>query len=779
MKKAQLLVIAVGILFVFSALSWSGAVTPIEYPSHHGDTGMSLVRVSAALVDSPLLYGLEVVGSNPGAGVDLLVPQKRLPAILDNLPGATVVLEDVAAHNRAVAGEYHSLAEMEQVLQDIADNHPDITRLYSIGTSYQDRPIWCLEISDNPGVDEGEPGVFFMGLHHAREWPSLEVCLHLAQTLTDSSLTNATIGDLVDGRRIWLVPCVNPDGYYYSHDQGNDWRKNRHYFPDSNTYGVDLNRNYAGSCNGDARGAWGSLGGASLTHYPSYSTYCGPGPFSERETQAVREVFLNNDISAAISWHTYGELVLWPWGYSGEVQTPDSAYLSQVGKDMAGLIASQDGSGTYTPTQAAGLYPTTGDTTGWAYGNGHYVQGTTTFPYTIEACQEFHPPASMLDQVVAENAEGAMLLLKEAANISEVTPRVLPPSIAHMSSDPDGTYTVFWEEQNPAAGPTRFQLDEFSGLSYDIDHAEDDGDDWQYDGLAPTTAVRHSGERSYGPRNENNDVSSMTTAKAVPITEEQQLSFWCSYDIEENWDYAFVEVSRDGRCYDIIDEFTGSSDGWQYREYDLSDYTGQSVFIRFRYTTDGRTLGDGFYVDDISPIATFASVTTLASDITKHRYDITGQPEGVYWYRVRGSNDVRGWGDFSTLEQVQVSPANNTPPDAPSIDGPRRGETGKEYTYRFQTTDGEGDDIYYFVDWGDGRDSGWQGPYDSGETCRLSHTWNEDGSFDIKAKAKDAAGVQSPWESLQISMPLEHQRLLTKIIAWVVGLLHSFIPSPV
>lgn len=151
---------------------------------------------------------------------------------------------------------------------------------------------------------------------------------------------------------------------------------------------------------------WGSLGGASVTHNRAYSTYCGPGPFSEREVQAVRDMFLENNVSAAISWHTYGELVLWPWGFSGEVQAPDSEYLSQLGTDMAGLIASQDGSGSYTPTQAAGLYPTTGDTTGWAYGNAHYLQGTTTFPYTIEACQSFHPPAETLDQVVAENLQG-------------------------------------------------------------------------------------------------------------------------------------------------------------------------------------------------------------------------------------------------------------------------------------------------------------------------------------------------------------------------------------
>jgi len=776
MQKSSFFAVAVGMLFVVSALSSGGAVT--SGSGGHvsaGASGPSLVRVPAGLLDTRVLDGLEIVGRSDGS-VDVLVPGEHRRMLLERVPGASVVIDDVAVHNQRVARDYHSLAGMEQVLHDIADSYPDITELSSIGTSYEDRPIWCLEISDNPGVDEGEPGVFFMGLHHAREWPSLEVCLHLAQTLTAGYANNATIGDLVDSRRIWVVPCVNPDGYYYSHDQGNDWRKNRHYFPDSNTYGVDLNRNYAGSCNGNAAGAWGSLGGASVTHNPSYSTYCGPGPFSEREIQAVRDVFLQNDVDAAISWHTYGELVLWPWGYSGDVETPDAAYLSRVGEAMASRIASQDGSGTYTPTQAAGLYPTTGDTCDWAYGSARYIRGTTTFPFTIEACQEFHPAASTLDQVVAENLQGAMLLLREAANISEVAPRVLPPDVADLSSDPDGSYTVFWTERNPEANASRWQLDELSGVSYDIDHAEEESEAWHYDGFAPTDTVQHSGERCYGPRNENSDVSSMTTTMPVPVTGGQQLSFWCSYDIETGWDYAFVEVSTDGRCYDVIDGFTGSSGGWTYREYDLSGYAGESVFIRFRYTTDGRTLGSGFYVDDISPVASFASSTTLADDITNGRYEVTGQPEGVYFYRVRGYDDARGWGDFSTLERIQVSEGNNTPPGAPSIDGPRRGETGEEHTYTFQATDAEGDEVFYFVDWGDGSDSGWQGPYSSGDTCTLSHTWNREGSYDIKAKARDTGGVQSQWESLQISMPLEHQTLLEKIISWLFDMFHLLVP---
>ena len=80
---------------------------------------------------------------------------------------------------------------------------------------------------------------------------------------------------------------------------------------------------------------------------------------------------MENDISGLISWHTHGELVLWPWGYSRNEVTPDDTYLSNVGVELASRITRQSGSGTYTPEQASDLYPANGDTTDWTYGYNH------------------------------------------------------------------------------------------------------------------------------------------------------------------------------------------------------------------------------------------------------------------------------------------------------------------------------------------------------------------------------------------------------------------------
>ena len=145
----------------------------------------------------------------------------------------------------------------------------------------------------------------------------------------------------------------------------------------------------------------------------------------------------------------------------------------------------------------------------------------------------------------------------------------------------------------------------------------------------------------------------MTSVYPLLVTEGMWLSFWCWYNIEENWDCAFVEVSTNGRTFDVLGKFTGSS-GWALKEYDLSAYAGKSLFIRFRYTTDSGTTGEGFYVDDITPVPHFFTVTTLSSSIPTHYFMMTGKPEGDYYYRVKGHNSARGWGDFSTLGFIHV-----------------------------------------------------------------------------------------------------------------------------
>jgi hypothetical protein len=102
---------------------------------------------------------------------------------------------------------------------------------------------------------------------------------------------------------------------------------------------------------------------------------------------------------------------------------------------------------------------------------------------------------------------------------------------------------------------------------------------------------------------------------------------------------------------------------------------------------------------------------------------------------------------FTTEEE------GNNPPDAPTITGPNNGNAGISYDYSFKAVDPEGDDIYYYIEWGDYTNSGWLGPYSSGETIVKSHTWFTQGTYLISARAKDINDQEGPNGQLVVNMP--------------------------
>jgi hypothetical protein len=610
---------------------------------------------------------LDVAGRKPGAWIDVVADADKLQEIRASGLPSEVILEDVEAHQRTVKGAYHSFPQLVSDLQAMAASYPAIARLDTVGWSYQSRPLLVLKISDNVGTDEDEPEVLFMGLHHAREWPSLEIAYFIADTLTSGYGADAHITDVVDSREIWVMPCVNPDGYVYCHDQGHDWRKNRHYFPGFDTCGVDLNRNYPGSCNGDPQGAWGTTGtGGGTTHHPDYETYCGPAPFSEIEIQAVRDLFLAHEFVINVSYHTYAEMVIWSWGYDGGVVTPDDDIIAGVGTEMASRISTMSGGGTYGAAQSPAIgYVVAGDTEDWAYGYHHYIAGFNSIGYTVEACDAFHPGEIYLDQIVRENFDGAVYLCDVADSVAALmTPRVMPPVIDPMSTVAGDGYTVSWSPQNPEAGADLFRLDELTGRSVVTDDAEGGGGLWDLAGFSVSTSRYHSASHSFRSSSGVNEAyDAMTTVEPHLVVPGDSLTFWCWYNIEENWDMGYVEVSADGRCYQLLETFTGASGGWVRKAYGLEDYVGRSVYFRFRYTTDSYVLEEGLYVDDIHPVNSYATTTTLSSSIADTFYAIAGQTPGDYVYRVKGHNMAHGWGDWSCYEDVTVT-TSPVPPEA-------------------------------------------------------------------------------------------------------------------
>ena len=100
--------------------------------------------------------------------------------------------------------------------------------------------------------------------------------------------------------------------------------------------------------------------------------------------------------------------------------------------------------------------------------------------------------------------------------------------------------------------------------------------------------------------------------------------------------------------------------------------------------------------------------------------------------------------------------SGNNPPETPDIDGPTNGKAGTSYDYDFTATDPDGDDVKYYIDWGDG-DTEWTGFSASGTPVIVSHTWDEEDTYTITAKAQDEHGLESDWATLEVEMPVNQQ----------------------
>ena len=128
---------------------------------------------------------------------------------------------------------------------------------------------------------------------------------------------------------------------------------------------------------------------------------------------------------------------------------------------------------------------------------------------------------------------------------------------------------------------------------------------------------------------------------------------------------------------------------------------------------------------------------------------------GDYNVKVKAKDTNGATSDWS--EPLTITIVLNDAPDTPTITGPATGTPGKAYLFRMQTTDANGDNVYYFVDWGDNTTTEWIGPFNSGVEATTTHTWSEQGTYTVKVKAKDVVGDESDWGTLEIPIPFEYR----------------------
>jgi carboxypeptidase T len=425
-KRRRGLVALACLVLIATAAPGSAETTPV----HRERTVYEVTAVDAVARTKVAQTGVDVLGMD-GDKLTVIAERSQLRAL--RATGLAVKPKGDADEQLAQLGKadigtmdfpsgytgYHNYAETTAELNQTVTDHPNLVRLSTIGNSYQGRALYALKISNNPAVDQAKPEVLFTCNQHAREHLTVEMCLHIIQRLTDGYATNTAIKALVDSREIWVVPSVNPDGAEYDIAAGTlrGWRKNRQ--PNSTSTGTDPNRNWGYQ--------WGCCGGSSGSG--SSETYRGPSAFSAPETQRVRD-FVNSrvvggvqQIKAHIDWHTYSELILWPYGYTYDDTAPGlTADQANAFATLGRQMASRNG---YTPQQSSDLYITDGSVNDWMWAT-HKIWSYTfeMYPKSASGLNGFYPRDTQIATQVTRNDTAVDLFLGYA----DCVPRVIGQS---------------------------------------------------------------------------------------------------------------------------------------------------------------------------------------------------------------------------------------------------------------------------------------------------------------------------------------------------------------
>ncbi|MBA4252142.1 MAG: hypothetical protein C0425_09985 [Chlorobiaceae bacterium] len=315
---------------------------------------------------------------------------------IENFKAANRSMYNVSRFEFGTMAGFYILSEVIRELDSMKILFPNlVTSKISLGNSIQNRPIWMVKISDNPEINENEPAVLYTSLHHAREPQSMMQMIFFMYYLLENYNIDPSVKFLVDNRELYFIPVVNPDGYEHNRttnpNGGGMWRKNRRANGDG-TFGVDLNRNYGPML------YWNHLSGGSSTSTSS-DTYRGTAPFSEPETQAIRDFLASRRISNALNYHTFSNLLIFPYG-ALQTETPDSLIFREFATDMTQF----NRYGIGTDLQTVG-YATRGNSDDYFY-DGDTVNSGKVFAMTPEvgsSSDGFWPAQSRIFPLAQEN----------------------------------------------------------------------------------------------------------------------------------------------------------------------------------------------------------------------------------------------------------------------------------------------------------------------------------------------------------------------------------------
>ena len=694
--RATLVRVGIAVLLAGLAFAWPAFAPAAEPPPR------AIYRIPAHyLRDDPdriFALGLDVAGHGPAGSIDVILPpaeRERLRAIGVE-PTALASLTrgpTTSAQTPLLApnlGDYHTVAETHAALQALVAAYPALARLDTIGVSVEGRPIEALEISDQVGVSQGEPEALVVGCHHARELMSVELPLYVAQRLLGGYGVDPAITALVDERVIWVIPILNPDGHVYvAQNSGGQsdgwWRKNRRLNSDG-SFGVDLNRNYGY--------LWGYDNvGSSPT--PTSEVYRGTGPFSEPETAALRTFMAARSFTVALSFHSYGELVLFPWGYD-LLDTPDHDAFQALGDSMG----VQNGYRVGNPKSGA-IYRTNGGMDDWVYGETAEKPRLFGFTFELNRAEQggFAPSDNLIGPTCDLNWGPTLTLLRYADAPRRILPPARPTAPEFTAELPGIRLDWTYPAPDPSNPPVRHDLRRVDSLFVGTDDAEAGLAAWAPTLFEWSSTRSASGARSFWSGSENERTSILEARAAHDAALGESLRVQAFWDLEADRDYWYAEASADGgETWSRLPGnrsaptnpfganeghgVTGSSGGqFLPAAFSLASFAGAQIHVRLRCVTDGVVAGEGLYVDDIGPVDIESAVTLIDTGSSSSSHDIVPVPQTQIWFQVRAVDAEGQVGRYSfrtrydpALTGVAATPgvtADRLHPNAPNPFNPR------------------------------------------------------------------------------------------------------------
>lgn len=519
-------------------------------------------------------------------------------------------------------GGYMTWAELQSWMNALHAVHPSITSApTSIGSTIEGRPQLVVKISANNNFsadDPSMPNAWYDGLIHAREGASmLNVCSFM-EWLCDNYGRNGFCGYqatwVLEHRELWFLPCNNVDGWVYNEmtypGGGGMWRKNRR-DNGGGIYGVDLNRNWAVD--------WGGAGSSSS---PSSETYCGTGPLSEPETGNIDAFWQTHPPAQMHSDHTYGNILLCPWGWTDQPTTHAAEYST------TGEIKAQWGTGeVYGPAYTVS-YPAAGNTRDHAYA----LYGAMSWNHETGGDQAGFWPAA--DEVVRLTRRNLRSHLASAFLAGcPYSPHVPGTPVMAAIGTVTPNFTVDWSD---VSGASSYVLQELAGYQVLLDDTGDSGP-FTLSNWVVTGSAYHSPSSCYL----SNGTGSMTWNGTVTVPENGggRLSFWSQYTVPSGSCQGAVSVSPDGGAnWFYLQTFTRTDMTWRLYIHELDEWQGQT--LRFRWETYGSSAD--MYVDDIR-IETWTG-NSFIEDIPSSSFTFSNHAPGTYWFRAFAVDDSFGPG---------------------------------------------------------------------------------------------------------------------------------------